>query len=59
MIHHVIAEVDRGAPILTREIVIKEGETLDELSERIHGCEHELIVEATIIKSKEVLAKRK
>ncbi|KAH8886382.1 phosphoribosylglycinamide formyltransferase [Thozetella sp. PMI_491] len=47
MIHHVIDQVDRGEPILTREIECQEGESLDQLKERIHSHEHELIVEAT------------
>lgn len=47
MIHYVIAEVDRGAPILTREIECREGETLQDLEQRIHSHEHDLIVEAT------------
>lgn len=46
MAHYVIAEVDRGAPILVKEIEWK-GEELDELKERIHAHEHELIVKAT------------
>lgn len=47
MIHYVIAEVDRGAPIITREIECREGETLEDLEQRIHSHEHDLIVEAT------------
>lgn len=47
MIHYVIAEVDRGAPIMTREIECKAGETLEDLEQRIHSQEHDLIVEAT------------
>jgi phosphoribosylglycinamide formyltransferase len=47
MIHEVIAEVDAGEAIVTQEVELKEGETLDELEERIHGVEHGLIVEGT------------
>ena len=47
MVHYVIAEVDRGAPILTREIECREGEPLEGLETRIHALEHELIVDAT------------
>ncbi|KAI0405793.1 formyl transferase [Xylaria palmicola] len=46
MAHYVIAEVDRGAPIVVKEIEWK-GEELEELKERMHSHEHELIVEAT------------
>ncbi|KAK6063583.1 phosphoribosylglycinamide formyltransferase [Seiridium cupressi] len=58
MIHHVIEQVDRGAPILVKDIVIQPGESLEQLTERMHGSEHELIVEATAIKAKQILAKR-
>ncbi|OSS48363.1 hypothetical protein B5807_07835 [Epicoccum nigrum] len=47
MIHEVIAEVDAGAPIVTREVEIREGETEGELEERMHQVEHGLIVEGT------------
>ncbi|KAF2270295.1 phosphoribosylglycinamide formyltransferase [Lojkania enalia] len=47
MIHEVIAEVDAGDAIVTAEVPLKEAETLDDLEERIHKIEHELIVEGT------------
>ncbi|KAL2117985.1 hypothetical protein VTJ04DRAFT_7645 [Mycothermus thermophilus] len=47
MVHYVIAQVDRGQPILVREIECRQGEDLHQLEERIHSHEHELIVEAT------------
>lgn len=47
MIHEVIAEVDAGEPVLTREVELREGESLEELEERIHGVEHGAIVEGT------------
>ncbi|OAA36077.1 Formyl transferase [Metarhizium rileyi] len=46
MAHYVIDEVDRGSPILVKEIEWK-GEGLEELKSRIHSHEHELIVKAT------------
>lgn len=58
MIHYVIAKVDRGQPIMTREIECREGEKLEELEQRIHSHEHELIVEATAKVVGELLAKR-
>ncbi|KAF8453486.1 formyl transferase [Terfezia claveryi] len=45
MIHRVISEVDRGQPLLTKEVQFREGETLQELEGRIHEVEHEIIVE--------------
>ncbi|KAF2852602.1 phosphoribosylglycinamide formyltransferase [Plenodomus tracheiphilus IPT5] len=45
MIHEVIAEVDAGEAIVTKEVDLKEGEGLEGLEERIHGVEHGLIVE--------------
>lgn len=47
MIHYVISEVDRGAPIVVREIQCTPLETLTELENRIHQQEHTLIVEGT------------
>lgn len=47
MIHEVIAEVDAGRCIVSREVEIREGEILEELEGRIHEVEHGLIVEGT------------
>ncbi|EJP69796.1 Phosphoribosylglycinamide formyltransferase [Beauveria bassiana] len=57
MAHYVIAEVDRGAPILVQEIPW-EGEDLEALKEKIHGHEHALIVNATAKVAKEIIASR-
>lgn len=57
MAHYVIQEVDRGTPILVEEIEWK-GEGLDELKERIHSREHELIVNATAKVVDEILERR-
>lgn len=45
MVHRVIREVDRGEPLIVREIPIKKDETMEQLEERIHKVEHEIIVE--------------
>jgi len=58
MVHYVIAKVDRGEPILVREIECREGEDLHQLEERIHSHEHELIVEATAQVAREVLDRK-
>jgi phosphoribosylglycinamide formyltransferase len=47
MIHEVIAEVDAGDAIVTQEVELRQGESLDELEARMHGVEHGLIVEGT------------
>ncbi|KAM3442227.1 hypothetical protein MY4824_001239 [Beauveria thailandica] len=57
MAHYVIAEVDRGAPILVQEIPW-EGEDFEALKEKIHGHEHALIVNATAKVAKEIVASR-
>lgn len=49
MIHYVIPEVDMGEPVLVKEISLIEGETLDELEQRIHVIEWKAIVEGTQI----------
>ncbi|TLS26438.1 hypothetical protein PpBr36_05325 [Pyricularia pennisetigena] len=59
MIHYVIAEVDRGAPIMVQEIECRQGETLEELEQRIHSHEHELIVKATAQVVKEIAETKK
>ncbi|KAM7185356.1 phosphoribosylglycinamide formyltransferase [Naviculisporaceae sp. PSN 640] len=58
MVHYVIAQVDRGEPILTREIEVHEGEDLHQLEERIHSHEHQLLVEATAKVVQEIIAQR-
>ncbi|KAK6334047.1 hypothetical protein TWF696_002551 [Orbilia brochopaga] len=45
MIHYVIKEVDRGEPIVVKKVEIKAGESVQELTERIHDIEHVAIVE--------------
>lgn len=47
MIHRVVREVDRGEPVLVREIGFVEGELLEEYETRLHKVEHEIIVQAT------------
>ena len=46
MVHEVVAEVDRGAPILVEQVPIHRGEPLDVLETRMHAVEHRLIVQA-------------
>ncbi|KAI1505612.1 formyl transferase [Biscogniauxia marginata] len=57
MAHYVVLEVDRGDPILVQEIEWQ-GEELDELKERIHSHEHELIVKAAAKVVEEILEGR-
>jgi phosphoribosylglycinamide formyltransferase len=47
MVHRVVKDVDRGEPIVVREIPIEKGEHLEAFEERLHKVEHEIIVEAT------------
>ncbi|OIW35666.1 phosphoribosylglycinamide formyltransferase [Coniochaeta ligniaria NRRL 30616] len=58
MVHNVISEVDRGQPILVREIKCRPDEDLQQLETRIHSYEHELIVEATAKVAQEISAKK-
>jgi phosphoribosylglycinamide formyltransferase len=39
--------VDAGDAIVTREVEIRQGETEEQLEERMHAVEHKLIVEGT------------
>lgn len=56
MIHYVIADVDRGEPILVQKVKIEEGESLEDLEQKIHGYEHELIVKATALLAEKITA---
>jgi len=61
MMHWVVPEVDRGEPVVVREVEMRVGETLKELEERMHEVEHEVIVEAvvTCLKKTEEEVKKK
>lgn len=49
MVHYVIEEVDKGEPIVIKELEIVPGkETLEEYEARVHSTEHIAIVEATV-----------
>lgn len=58
MVHYVIVKVDRGDPILVREIEFHEDDNLQKVEERIHVHEHELIVDATAKVVQELLLGR-
>jgi phosphoribosylglycinamide formyltransferase len=47
MVHRVVKEVDRGEPVVVREVEIRKGEPLEAYEERLHRTEWEIIVEAT------------
>lgn len=49
MVHRVVKDVDRGEPIVVREVKIEKGEVLEAFEERLHRVEHEIIVQATKI----------
>ncbi|RDW88523.1 hypothetical protein BP6252_00555 [Coleophoma cylindrospora] len=59
MVHFVISEVDRGQPIVVREVQCKSGETLDELETRMHEVEHSIIVEGTVLAISSLWQERK
>ena len=49
MVHRVVAEVDRGEPLIVREVPIEKGEPVEIYEERLHKVEWEIIVQATKI----------
>ncbi|CEP18308.1 hypothetical protein [Parasitella parasitica] len=57
MVHKVIPDVDRGEVILKREVPIEKEDTLQDLEDRIHKCEHELIVQGAQIFLESLLEK--
>ncbi|KAF6799553.1 phosphoribosylglycinamide formyltransferase [Colletotrichum musicola] len=58
MVHYVVAEVDRGQPILIEEVECREGESLEDLENRIHLLEHRLLPRATAQIVREILNKK-
>ncbi|SPO21061.1 related to glycinamide ribonucleotide transformylase [Ustilago trichophora] len=46
MVHEVVADVDRGRPIIVREVPILPSYNLEQLEQAIHKVEHVIIVEA-------------
>lgn len=49
MVHYVISEVDRGEPIVVREVQCSREESLEDLEMRIHEQEHTIIVEGAAL----------
>ncbi|CAN3377223.1 hypothetical protein DIURU_003524 [Diutina rugosa] len=47
MIHYVIADVDKGEPIVIKELDLRKDESLDDYEDRVHKLEHVAIVEGT------------
>ena len=54
MVHRVVKEVDRGEPVLVREVKIERGEPIETYEKRLHRVEWEIIVEATAMVLEEV-----
>ncbi|KAK9466527.1 formyl transferase [Lipomyces arxii] len=54
MIHRVIQEVDRGEPLVVKELEFKQDETIQDYERRVHEAEHLAIVEGTIMALKEI-----
>ncbi|KAG6868541.1 hypothetical protein C0993_001429 [Termitomyces sp. T159_Od127] len=46
MVHRVVKDVDRGEPIIVREVPIVKDEPIEVFEERLHKAEHEVIVQA-------------
>ncbi|KAI9708227.1 MAG: hypothetical protein M1820_004181 [Bogoriella megaspora] len=59
MVHEVVEEVDRGEAVVWREIEMREGETEGEFEERVHGVEHEIVVEAVRVVGERVWRERR
>ncbi|KAJ7638338.1 phosphoribosylglycinamide formyltransferase [Roridomyces roridus] len=47
MVHRVVKAVDRGEPLIIREIPFLEGDSLGDFETRLHSIEWEIIVQAT------------
>ncbi|EMR09651.1 phosphoribosylglycinamide formyltransferase [Pneumocystis murina B123] len=49
MVHQVIEKIDRGEPIIVKEVPMLSNETFCQFEERMHKIEHEVIIEAILI----------
>ena len=47
MVHRVVKDVDKGEPIIIRQVNFVEAESIEEYEARLHLVEHEIIVQAT------------
>ena len=47
MVHRVVKEVDRGKPVVVKEVPLEKGETIEAFQKRLHEVEWEIIVLAT------------
>ncbi|KAJ7081463.1 formyl transferase [Mycena crocata] len=47
MVHRVVKDVDRGEPLIVREVPLTKGETLDAFAARLHTVEWDIIVQAS------------
>ena len=54
MVHRVIKEVDRGEPLIVREVPLEKGETLEVFEERLHKTEWEVFVQGAAMVLEEV-----
>ena len=54
MVHRVIKEVDRGEPLIVRQVPLTKDESLEVYEERLHKTEWEIIVQATSLVLKEL-----
>ncbi|KAF5376980.1 hypothetical protein D9615_007219 [Tricholomella constricta] len=46
MVHRVVKDVDRGEPLIVKEVPITKGEPIEAFEEKLHKVEHEIIVQA-------------
>ncbi|KAF9466959.1 phosphoribosylglycinamide formyltransferase [Collybia nuda] len=45
MVHRVVKDVDRGEPLVVKEVPLEKGDSLEAFEERVHETEHEIIVQ--------------
>jgi folate-dependent phosphoribosylglycinamide formyltransferase PurN len=43
MVHRIVKDVDRGEPIIVKEVEIKKGEPIADFEQRLHKVEWEII----------------
>ena len=58
MVHHVIAEVDRGTPVIVRRIAVERADGLEGVEAKVRSIEGRTLVEGVGIVVKELWERR-
>jgi phosphoribosylglycinamide formyltransferase-1 len=57
-VHYVTEEVDTGPIILKREVVIRPGDTLETVTDRVHEAEDDILPQAIELACEKIIGER-